>query len=101
MKYPALNKVLSAKKSAKGGDSAEYITLEIKFLCPKGFKPHEASMIQSPGPIPQLGEYDNRAIFDPSVETIRIVKREPVSAAVLNDILHGGIDKPEAESEGE
>ena len=92
MKYPALTKVLSAKKPTKG-DSAEYITLEIKFLCPKGFKPHDANMIQSPGPIPQLGEYANNAIFDPSVESIRLVKREPVPAAVLNEILHGDIKK--------
>ena len=90
MEYKAVDKILEAEKiEAAEGEAAEYITIQMTFVCPKGFQPHDVAEIQSPGPIESLGTYAQNAIFDPWVEEIKVTKRKPVPAQTLNKILHG------------
>jgi len=62
---------------------AEKVTLEIVITCPKGFKPHKVTLIQSPGPIGGLGEYGDSDSYDPFVTKIKVIKREKTEVEVV------------------
>lgn len=47
-------------------------TITLTIVTPGKFKKHPTNLIQSPGPIPSLGDYGESDSIDPRVEAMKI-----------------------------